>query len=1809
MAGLRSWLGLADDDDPVQKALGLLGQGASAVGDAAPPPAMPSYNDPTSGGTLSQPLPSSPEPPYQPSFAPEDYSTAAIQERYPSQEPQEPAAPPWASAVDLGNRALGAVGDAAGSLGTAATGLYDRRAAEIAAEPAAPDLRVPSDTNPLASDLPRRDPLPVLGAAATRAGTGLYGAAQDPQNAMDTVAAAGRAAATAGMEAATAPADLTTALPSARGLKIVQDAINAGGTEVGRRVGRAMGLTDQELFRAFGMPVSGEDIAGLVGGAVLDPTNYIGGGEARAAARGAEETARGIGSRIRGALDANAVRVGAADARMAGDPAYASALLLPEGSPLRAKVPKGGGPFDLLPEEAGPFAEASNAVKGGLMAEGSPEHLDPSHPVEWLPARVKINNKGQYDGIHDVTLPGFRTAAGEVIPLEPPDVGPMGSPVNSAYNAAVKGAGGRNGYAYGRFRAADGALHTFDSPQEVVFMHDLDNQVARGDIAAWWPGEKAPQRTLAEVPYYSTNRDKGGVKTYNPDFIVKHNDGSLEVLEAKPGKVIAEQEEYGTKAKQVSGHMGWSVATKAAGVIAGIADQGATYRLLLPEDARALVPKGPSIKTGRGTTAQRADLIPGVDVRDRARLASKTIGSEGAAGGIGREISDTIAATSRKALDEADRLKALGMPPDQRLERLTRLVRDDLLATAARRRRGATEGQTRAMQVAGSADLPPSYRGPRGPLSLDDLAEYAPDHAAELGELDRFGARLGPLSVHDAPLPDGTTVPRLTFTGTGDPQAPIRAGARMRELGLGDGGVWYHDAQGPYRVGQVALPSPGGDFEAIRRAVTEGWDGAPDLHPRYNSEHALEGIDILGRSSDGSAISPAHLDVAADRIGQALADAGLPSSYGGLHAAEFTHFAGEAGHAATPAAAVARTGYLLGLEPVPRTEKVVRAPKRGRAGRGRAAAGGGGAAAPEAAVGAALGDVAGSPALDDLADLETPAQAQERLLLGVTLMGPGSARASDRLGAVNRALAEPLVGATSGAYLGAGAPAEDDDQRRRNALIGAGLGLAGGPLASRAVRSVAPRLGSAAQRAGGTFATLGASPGDEAARAARYAREQRIRAEYGQAYPDIRRDVQGAVRQTLGEPSAEMLADSRYPRDAVHPDIRAAGIGPEISPQIDQGGRQNAALPFDPSGAALGAGAGAASEDDQGQQADPWRTAGGLVLGGVAGKRFPGVEKALARAQAGAASRAARMAANPELRRPSAADWFKSLGFSGIYGPATAASSVIGGAQELLLAQPKEALRALVEGRPVATGAQARRQVSAVGEGLANFGRVIMGSPDAAAAASGGSQGTAGLSARVVNPAGHAAARVLEKPGEILTEAPDALFRPQFIAQGEGREAQRVAKEMQARGSARGAYAEQLMADAAAVRGGALPTLPATQRVLDAGKAYADQLGYKGKPGKLGQKLADLSKDDGPVGVLASFLMPFPGMASRMTEGAARITPGVGLLPSVRRGQASRFDVAYDQGLGALAAAGIGAWAMQGGITGSGPDDPEKRQQMLAQGWQPNSVLVGDHFLPSRAFGKFQALLDTAGELHDGLAYGKKDRKYSDIVGDMVKRASKIAVDQTGLSGLADLHDLMSNADAMGPGYAARAAVRYLPWGGTLRAAAAAMDPVQRRASKWGDEAVPTTAIGEGIETAIPGLRQNVAPAQDVLGRPMENPQQGLGAILPRTTTLREDPLIKEFQAAGVDIAAAPSDVDGVPLSAAQQRRYTEVMGRELQRLAGPSIASGTWRSMDPATRKLLLETFQGTARTLAGVAVASEGGQQFNADRTKAIIEKAAGR
>jgi len=756
------------------------------------------------------------------------------------------------------------------------------------------------------------------------------------------------------------------------------------------------------------------------------------------------------------------------------------------------------------------------------------------------------------------------------------------------------------------------------------------------------------------------------------------------------------------------------------------------------------------------------------------------------------------------------------------------------------------------------------------------------------------------------------------------------------------------------------------------------------------------------------------------------------------------------------------------------------------------------------------------------------------------------------LPAVNRALSEGIAGGVGGAVIEQGRNPDEDP--RTAAARGFAAGAVGFPLATRAARGAARLAGRGVDMGGGARIGLGDVPPSK-----------------------------------LREPTLPGM-EAPYVRQTI-PDVSDVPNRPPVLGDVPPSAIRQPGLP----------GMGPAPPRPIGEElAD-------LPMPGMM-PSLPSVQKSLTAAEERAASMQAR-----GLTPPSAWDWIKQAGYSGIFGPATLVGNVTAGVVDTGLAQVKEATRALTMRQGGRYGAQAKAQLQAVPEALEGLKAIAFGQGGSAGAAarSGGSQGTANLSERVVNPVAHVAARLMEKPGEILAEAPDAVFRPIFNAQGMQREADRIAHELGHRGQQAAQTTEQLMQDARSAR--ANPNQPLVsaeaRRIVDAGKAYADEMGYKGDPGGLATWIGDLSKRDDAAGVAASFLFPFSRTPGNIAIAAARSTPGIGLLPGVRRGRPVKsFDVIYDQAFGTLAASGLAAYAASGGITGSGPASKPERDAMVAQGWQPRSTLVAGHYIPNRAFGKLQPMLDAIGESHDALAYRKPDQSASAFATDAVKRLGKIATDQVGLSGLADVFDLIDGFGAQAPGLVGRSITRYTPFGGVIRAAAQAIDPNARKPETW-DQAGFSEATRQQVEQSIPGLRGDVPAAQDVLGRDAPNPQQGWGALIPKTTTVRDDPTIRAYQESGVPLSGPPDTVDGVALTPAQQRRYQAVRGQEIQRLTGPLIARAEWATMAPETRKMLLTTMLDTARTLAEVAVAQEGGQAFSEGRTKAILDKAQGR
>lgn len=149
-----------------------------------------------------------------------------------------------------------------------------------------------------------------------------------------------------------------------------------------------------------------------------------------------------------------------------------------------------------------------------------------------------------------------------------------------------------------------------------------------------------------------------------------------------------------------------------------------------------------------------------------------------------------------------------------------------------------------------------------------------------------------------------------------------------------------------------------------------------------------------------------------------------------------------------------------------------------------------------------------------------------------------------------------------------------------------------------------------------------------------------------------------------------------------------------------------------------------------------------------------------------------------------------------------------------------------------------------------------------------------------------------------------------------------------------------------------------------------------------------------------------PGIIS---EQAARIVKEYGLKPSDTAFIEQRL---YDQQLGRLflgTAVSTGAIALAGAgrVSGVGPTNAAERQQLERTGWRPNSIKIGDVWLPYVYLGPLAGILSMAGNVHDKVVYdGAPGKSLTSLLANGLIGWTQTQLNQSFLSGVADIFDV-----------------------------------------------------------------------------------------------------------------------------------------------------------------------------------------------------------
>jgi len=303
--------------------------------------------------------------------------------------------------------------------------------------------------------------------------------------------------------------------------------------------------------------------------------------------------------------------------------------------------------------------------------------------------------------------------------------------------------------------------------------------------------------------------------------------------------------------------------------------------------------------------------------------------------------------------------------------------------------------------------------------------------------------------------------------------------------------------------------------------------------------------------------------------------------------------------------------------------------------------------------------------------------------------------------------------------------------------------------------------------------------------------------------------------------------------------------------------------------------------------------------------------------------------------------------------------------------------------------------------------------------------------------------------------------------------------------------------------------------------------------------------------------------------------------------------------------------AVGGAITGNGPSDPGQRAVWIGNGNQPNSFKTPDGMFHSweklppalrgpmmaagayadavQAYNRAQATQASAGPT----AYGVQDPRVA-AAAQLVSEVGQQLASATPMRTFANLYDALQSNSVTGVGLTAAADVASgiaggaVPMSGLVRSIAEMTDPTQRQTlSAALPQELPQSVV-ERVQQNIPGVREALPARVDVLGRPVSNPQQGLGGISPlRGAPGTPNAILDLMQKAGVAPSGAPPTVPlgsafEIALTPQERLQWEGIRGNLLQQMAGPVVNSPQFQQAPPLAQQRTLQQIDTTATAAA---------------------------
>ena len=376
------------------------------------------------------------------------------------------------------------------------------------------------------------------------------------------------------------------------------------------------------------------------------------------------------------------------------------------------------------------------------------------------------------------------------------------------------------------------------------------------------------------------------------------------------------------------------------------------------------------------------------------------------------------------------------------------------------------------------------------------------------------------------------------------------------------------------------------------------------------------------------------------------------------------------------------------------------------------------------------------------------------------------------------------------------------------------------------------------------------------------------------------------------------------------------------------------------------------------------------------------------------------------------------------------------------------------------------------------------------------------------------------------------------------------------------------------------------QELVDAGHDAALFHTFNNNAGKLTQAVNNL-RHSLPHGT-GNLVVPFLKTPANLITYAVKHSPAAPIFKEVRAdlkaGGAKQEEALARMGIGSLLISLGAVGAMNGSLTGGGPEDPDKRKAWLAAGNQPYSMKVNGKWY---AYNRIEPLASLVGVAAD-IATGAQDQALG--VASIFKAIGRNFTSKTWLQGLSGVMQAMSDPDRYGESFLART-------GATLAQPVTLLSHIGRYADPYQRDTDRGSFLDQ-LKYRLPGEtfgRESLPIKTDHFGQPLMEAQRQIGRAGPvPITTPSDDPVRIEAARLGW----APGTMQNhfsVPIKGQRSKRFdladdqlrelNELAGARMHAAAGNLMRTKYWATLNDDERADQLDKIMKEARAAARVA------------------------